>query len=115
MAYDEKLAARVRDTLSGKKIEEKKMFRGITFMINGKMCINVSGDELMCRFDPEIQDEVMNKRGVRPMIMKGRQYEGYVYVSEEGFKSKKDFEYWIGLCLDFNKKAKASKKTKKKG
>ena len=49
------------------------------------------------------------------MIMKGRQYEGYVYVSEEGFKSKKDFEYWIGLCLDFNKKAKASKKTKKKG
>jgi hypothetical protein len=46
--------------------------------------------------------------------MKGRPYKGYVYISEEGMKAKKDFDYWIGLSLDFNKRAKASPKKKKK-
>ena len=45
--------------------------------------------------------------------MKGRDYKGYVRVNEEAMKSKKDFEYWIGLALEFNKKAKAAKKKKK--
>ena len=115
MAYNEKLADRVREALADlPKVEEKKMFRGVTFMVNGKMCISVSGDNLMCRFDPELQEEALSKKGAKPMVMKGRQYNGYLYVSEEGYRSKKDFEYWIGLCLDFNKKAKASKKIKKK-
>lgn len=47
------------------------------------------------------------------MIMKGREYKGYCYVSEAGFKLKKDFDYWIALALDFNKKVKASNKKKK--
>ena len=53
MAYDTKLADRIREYLAeipNLKIEEKKMFRGLTFMVNGKMCINVSGENLMCRF-----------------------------------------------------------------
>jgi hypothetical protein len=45
--------------------------------------------------------------------MKGREYKGYVYISEEGIKSKEDFDYWISLALDFNKRAKATKKRKK--
>jgi len=44
--------------------------------------------------------------------MKGREYKGYVYVSEEGIKTKKDLAYWITLALDFNKLAKSSKKKK---
>ncbi len=46
------------------------------------------------------------------MIMKGRELKGYGYISEEGIKSKKDFDYWVSLSLDFNKQAKASKKPK---
>src|SRR2546423_832407 len=115
MAYNEKLAGRVREALADlPKVEEKKMFRGVTFMVNGKMCISVSGDDLMLRFDPEKQEEMAEKKGVRPMIMKGRTYNGYIYVSEEGFKNKKDFDRWVALALDFNKKAKASKKKPKK-
>jgi TfoX/Sxy family transcriptional regulator of competence genes len=115
MPYDEKLADRLRETLADiPKVEEKKMFRGVTFMVNGKMCISVSGDELMVRFDPEMQEEVLAKKGVRPMIMKNRTYNGYVYVDKAGLKNKKDFDYWIALALDFNKKAKASKKKTKK-
>lgn len=113
MAYNEKLADRIRGALSHlRKVEEKKMFRGVTFMVNGKMCVSVSGDEMMCRFDPELQETAGKKKGFRTMVMKGREYKGYGYVSQEGIKSKKDFDYWIHLCLDFNSKAKASKKRK---
>ncbi len=91
-------------------VEEKKMFRGVTFMVNGKMCVSVSGDNLMCRIEPEIYDEALEKKGIKAVIMKGRAMKGWVYVSEEGVKSKKDFDYWIGLPLEFNKQAKASKK-----
>ena len=41
----------------------------------------------------------------------GRPMKGYVFISEEGMKTKKSFDYWIGLCIDFNSKAKASKKS----
>jgi TfoX/Sxy family transcriptional regulator of competence genes len=114
MAYNEKIADRIREALQHlPKVEEKKMFRGVTFMVDGKMCVSVSGDEMMCRFDPALQEMVAEKKGFRAMIMKGREYKGYGYISEEGIKSKKDFDYWVGLCLDFNKRAKASKKKKK--
>lgn len=114
MAYNEKLADRIREALVDiPRVEEKKMFRGVTFMVNGKMCVCVSGDEMMCRFDPELQETVAEKNGFRAMIMKGRQYKGYGYIGQEGIKSRKDFNYWINLCLEFNSKAKASNKKKK--
>jgi TfoX/Sxy family transcriptional regulator of competence genes len=111
MPYNEKLAAKIRSALAHLPgVEEKRMMKGIAFMVNGKMCVNVSGDELMCRFDPELTDELLSKRGVIPMEMKGKMLKGYVYVKEEAFKAQKDFDYWITLCLDFNDRAKASKK-----
>jgi hypothetical protein len=112
MAYDTKLADSIREFLAQLptlKIEEKKMFGGLSFMINGKMCINVSGENLMCRFDPESIQTVSEKNGFLPMIMKGKEYNGYCYVEPTGFKNQEDFEYWINLCLDFNDRAKSSK------
>ena len=117
MVYDTKLADRVREYLvkfPKLRIEEKKMFRGLAFMVNGKMCVNVSGENLMCRFDPNLIDDIANRRGFLPMIMKGKEYKGYCYVEPLGFKSKKDFEFWMDLCLDFNDKAKATKKKRAK-
>lgn len=116
MAYDTKLADRIREYLNAIpkiKIEEKKMFRGLTFMVNDKMCVCVSGDNLMCRFDPALQDELSGKIGFQTMVMKDRVYKGYCYVSPDGIKTKKDFEFWLSLCIDFNKNAKSSKKKKK--
>lgn len=115
MPYDIKLADRVREYLAQfpkLKIEEKKMFSGLAFMINDKMCVNVSGDRLMCRFDPDLQEEVSKKNGYEPMIMKGKELKGYCYVASGGFTSKKDFEYWLNLCLVYNERAKSSKKKK---
>jgi TfoX/Sxy family transcriptional regulator of competence genes len=113
MAYNTKLADRIRtylDRVAKIKVEEKSMFSGLAFLVNGKMCINVSGDDLMCRFNPDLGDEVADRIGFQPMIMRGKQLRGYCYVSEDGYKSKANFEYWLKLCLDFNEKAKASKK-----
>lgn len=113
MAYSEKLADRIREALIDlPDIEEKKMFRGLTFMINGKMCVGVSGDEMMCRFDPALQETIAEKNGFRTMVMKGREYKGFGYVSQELLRSKTDFNYWINLCLEYNVKAKVSKKKK---
>jgi len=113
--YNEKMTARIREALTNvPKVEEKKMFRGVVFMVDGKMCITAGDDEMMCRIDPAIHEEVLKKKGVRSVIMKGRDYKGYVYVNEEGMKSKKDFDYWIRLALEFNKKVKPAVKKKKK-
>ncbi|NIG55796.1 TfoX/Sxy family protein [Chitinophaga sp. Cy-1792] len=119
MAYDSKLADRVREYLSkipGLKLEEKMMFGGLAFMINGKMCVNVSRDQLMCRFDPAMTEELSLRLGYEPMIMNGKEYKGYCYVDPIGFKRKDDFEFWLQCCLDFNSQAKSSKtkSTKKK-
>jgi len=79
-------------------------------MVNGKMCISVGDTEIMCRIDPALQEAVLKKEGCRLMTMKGREYNGYVLVTEDCLKTKKEFDYWIGLALEFNKRAKASKK-----
>jgi hypothetical protein len=113
MAYDINLADRIRLHLAEIpriKVEEKAMFRGLAFLVNGKMCINVSGENLMCRIDPEQRDKVSSRKGFIPMLMKGKELMGYCYVSPVGYKSKKDFEFWLQLCLDFNPKARSSKK-----
>jgi TfoX/Sxy family transcriptional regulator of competence genes len=111
MACNEKLTQRVRTALSDlPKVEEKKMFGGIAFMVNGKMCINISKNRIMFRIDPELHNIVTKKKGCRTVEMGGRKYKGYVYVNENNIKSKKDLDYWIGLALDFNKRAKASRK-----
>ncbi len=111
MAYNIKLAAKLRTALSGiSNVEEKKMFGGLAFLVNDKMCINVSGDKLMCRFDANMEDEVSMKNGYEKVIMNGKVFKGYCYVKPEGFKTKKDFDFWIDLCLKFNDKAKSSKR-----
>lgn len=115
MAYNEKLTNRVREALVDvAKVEEKSMFRGVAFMVNEKMCVTVGDDEIMCRIDPAIHDAVLEKRGTRTMIMRGREYKGYIMVHSDGIKTKKNLDYYINLALEYNKIAKASKKRKKK-
>ena len=113
MAYDEELADRVRIRLSeepGIKVEEKKGFGGLLFLVNGKMCINISKDKLMCRYDQVREEEVAEKNGFRPLEMKGKAMPGFCYVEPEGYKTNKDFEYWINLCLSYNPEAPITRK-----
>jgi TfoX/Sxy family transcriptional regulator of competence genes len=111
MAYNEKLADRVREALADTSdVEEMKMFRGVTFMVNGKMCVSVSGDELMLRLEPELTEQLIEENGTRPMIHGGKHMKGFIYISEERFRTQKDFDHWIKLALNYNPKAKSSRK-----
>lgn len=114
MAYNEKLADQAREliSLTHKNVEEKKMFGGLCFMVNDKMCVGVEQERLMVRFDPAITDEVMEKDGCKPMDFTGRIMKGYAFVDADVIGTKKKLKYWIDIALDFNKKAKASKKKK---
>ena len=115
MAYNEKIADRVREIISATHniTEEKKMFGGLCFMVNDKMCVGVESERMMVRLDPSVYDEVMEKEGCQPMDFTGRIMKGYVFVDADVLKTKKQLDYWIQLALDYNKVAKASKKKKK--
>lgn len=114
MAYNEKLADRTREIISRthKNVEEKKMFGGLCFMVNDKMCVGVEQERLMVRLDPAKYEEAMEKEGCKPMDFTSRVMKGYVFVDADVLQAKKELEYWIELALEFNKKAKASKKKK---
>jgi TfoX/Sxy family transcriptional regulator of competence genes len=115
MAYDEKLANRVRERISElPEMYEKEMMGGLVFMYNEKMCLGIIKDELMCRIDPELHDLEVEKTGCRTMDFTNRPMKGYILIEEEGMRSNKDFDYWIELALNFNARAKASKKKAKK-
>lgn len=113
MAYNENLANRIRERLSAlDHVEEKKMMGGLTFMYNDKMCVGIIKDEMMCRVDPALHNELVEKQGCTTMMFTTKPMMGYVLVDETAMRSKKDFEFWINLCLEYNKFAKSSKKKK---
>jgi len=76
------------------------------------MCIGIIKDELMCRIDPALHEQAIVRKGCRTMDFTNRPMSGYVMVDETGMKSEVEFDYWIDLALNFNKRAKASKKKK---
>ena len=112
MAYNEKLADRTREiiAITHKNVEEKRMFGGLCFMVNDKMCVGVEQNRMMVRLDPDKYDEVMEKGGCNPMDFTGKVMKGYVFVDADVLNTKKKLEYWVKLALEYNKIAKASKK-----
>jgi TfoX/Sxy family transcriptional regulator of competence genes len=115
MAYNEKLADRVREiiVLTHQNVEEKTMFGGICFMVNDKMCVGVQKDQLMVRLNPDIFEKVIEQEGCLAMDFTGKIMKGFVFVESSALTGKKKLEYWVELALDYNKIAKASKKKKK--
>ncbi len=113
MSVNEKLTNRVRECLSGAdKVTEKKMFSGIAFLVDEKLCIAVRNDNIMLRIDPSLHDELVEKEGCSPMIMRGKDLKGYVVVNERVLNSKKQMQYWVRLSLTYNPVAQKSKKKK---
>jgi len=109
MAINEKLTDRVREVLTHvTNVEEKKMFSGIAFMVDGKLCIAVREDNIMLRIDPAVHDDLVEKPGCSSMIMKRKDLAGYVVVDESALATKKQLDYWIKLALDYNPKAQRS-------
>ena len=102
MAYDEKLAERVREVLKRRRgITEKKMFGGLAFMVNGHMACGVIGEDLMVRVGPGAYDAALEKTGARPMDFTGRPMKGMVYVGVSGHRRKPSLEAWVTQALSY--------------
>ena len=95
MAYDEKLAARIRAILADHAdVREQKMFGGLTFMVGGHMCCGVNGDELIVRLDPDQENDALARPHARPMDFTGRPMRGFVTVQPEGLKGAQ-LNQWV--------------------
>ena len=102
MAYDEALAGRVRELISGRAdVSERKMFGGIAFMVGGNMAVGVTGDELMVRLDPGDSEKALTEKGVRVFDMTGRPMKGWVMVEPDGLDSDSQLRDWIERAVDF--------------
>ncbi|MCT4624773.1 MAG: TfoX/Sxy family protein [Schleiferiaceae bacterium] len=104
MAFDEYLGERIAQNLNQRKVlfEEKKMFGGLAFMINGKMCVGIVKNEMMARIGPDAMDEALKMEGCRIMDFTGRPMKGYVFISQDGIDSEENLNYFIELALKFN-------------
>ena len=101
MPYDEKLVERVRGVLAGEAFKERKMFGGLTFMLQGIMCCGVAGDRLMVRVGAEKYDEALAQKHAQLMDFTGRPMKGMVFVEPAGLASTKDLEAWVQRGVDF--------------
>ncbi|MDX2431411.1 MAG: TfoX/Sxy family protein, partial [Bacteroides sp.] len=77
-----------------------------------KMCVGVMGDTMMARIGPEVYETSIKRKGCQPMDFTGRPMKGYVTITQEGMDLDEELDYWIGLALEFNPRAKSSKKKK---
>ena len=115
MAYDSILGDRISDWFTRKKVpfEVKKMMGGLFFMVDDKMCVGVMKDELMARIDPDVYESALNQPACRQMDFTGRVLKGFVLVEQQGIAGESDLDHWMQMALDFNPKARSSKKKKK--
>ena len=96
MAYDEALAARIRELIGDEPgLSEKKMFGGLAFLINGNMSVAASGQGgLMVRVDPAESASLLGGP-VRLVEMRGRELPGWIRVDEAGLRTKRQLAEWV--------------------
>lgn len=109
------LFERIRNAfiMKGVKWEEKRMMGGTTFMVDDKMCLGTFKGGLLCRIDPDEKQELLTREGAEIVRQGGREMKSYIHLQPEYYDSDEALEFWISKCLEFNPKAKASKKRKK--
>jgi TfoX/Sxy family transcriptional regulator of competence genes len=101
MAYDEKLAARIRGVLDGRSgVTERKMFGGLAFLLDGKMFCGIARHDLMVRVGAERYEDALGQPHVRPMDFTGRPMKGYVFVGTRGLASDSALASWVERGID---------------
>src|SRR5215469_14514541 len=99
------MADRVRALLGRRRIKEMKMFGGLAFLVNGKMCVTIGAERIMVRVDPDEHDALVARPGASDTTMGRRNLRGYVRVQNGALKTEKALAHWVGIALAFNGKA----------
>jgi TfoX/Sxy family transcriptional regulator of competence genes len=99
MAYDEQLAERIRELVSGEPgVTEQKMFGGLAFLVGGNMAIAASGQGgALVHVDPEESDRLLAATGAHPFVMRGRAMKGWLRVDDEYLSTKRQLAKWVEL------------------
>jgi len=102
MSYDEALVKRVRRALEGQgNVEERRMFGGLTFMLDGKMCCGVDKGQLMVRVLPERQHEFLKKPHAKLMDFTGRPMKGFLFIERAGVSDAKGLNWWLKQAVTY--------------
>ncbi len=103
MAYDEQLAARLRDIVAGEPgLSEQKMFGGLAFLINGNMAVAASGQGgLLLRIEPDRTEELTAESHAEPFVMRDREMKGWLRVDPAGLTTDADLERWAALGVAY--------------
>ncbi|MCV7153562.1 TfoX/Sxy family protein [Mycolicibacterium pyrenivorans] len=104
MAYDGELADRVRELMAPERgVEEKAMFGGLAFLLNGNMAVVSSKGGLMVRVPRDDTDRLLARNHVEPMVMAGRETRGWLRVHRDGVKTKRQLSEWVDRGADVAK------------
>lgn len=116
MSYDVTLANRIREIIASREnqVEEKLMFGGICFMVNDKMCVTTREDRIMARIAPDQYEIEILTDGCSPMIARGREMKGFIFVSGEALREIGQLERWVNMALEYNHIVAAEEKAKPK-
>ena len=102
MAYDERLAQRIRSALAGNRaVTERKMFGGIAFLRKGLMFVGILDSSLMARVGKENHADSLSRKHVREMDFTGKPMQGYVFVDAPGIKTEAQLRFWLERCEKF--------------
>ena len=102
MSYNEALAERLRALLGDRTgVEEKKMFGGITFTVNGNMACGVTGETLIVRVGPRGYHSALTQPNCRECDFTGRPLKGMVMIDQPGIESPGDLRAWVERGFDF--------------
>lgn len=101
MAYDLKLAERIRAGLDGMPFVEKKMFGGVGYLIHGNMACGVHKENMIVRVDPEKHVALLKKPNTKVFDITGKPMKGWLLVLPDGCKTKKQVEAWIHEGVQF--------------
>ncbi len=102
MAFNEILAARIRNALSRKKgVEERKMFGSICFMLHGNLLVGVCKDSLIARLGPDEGEAALREPHVRVFDIIGKPMRNWVLVEPEGVEDDDQLAGWIGRATKF--------------
>src|ERR1700744_1383431 len=113
MAYNEVLANRIREILADADVNvfEKRMFSGLSFLVDNKICVSVaSKDRMLLRLSPEDYEKSLEQDGVTTMQRNGKAMKGYIYVDNAVLRSEKELKRWVDMALAYNPIAKPYKK-----
>ena len=102
MAFDEDLAARIRERLGRRKdVEEKRMFAGLAFLLGGHLAVAVRADSVLARLGPEQTEVALRLPHVTQFVNGGRAMTGRVVIAREGVEEDDELADWIDRATAF--------------